>query len=217
MKNLSVIAITFCVISLPARMTFAQSTPATPSPVTVPASAAVTYESPFAGFIPLTEPTVSPASTWREVNKTVGSFDSMSATMDEMPGMVMPAGHDKKSMPNNNMMPMGHDMKDMSKGHDMKSMPMNHDMPIKHDMKSMPKGHDMGSMPMNHDMPMGHDMKSMPKNKDMKSVPKKEDMPMSHDMQGMQGMPKVHDMKSMPMKKDMSMNMDAMPGMKEMK
>ena len=207
MKNLSAIALTFCVIALPVRVSFAQSKTATPSPLAATVAPAVVYESPFAGFVPLTEPTVSPASTWREVNKAVGSYDSMSATMDDMPGMAMPAGHDMQSMS------MGTDKKAMPEGHDMKSMPTKPAMPMGHDMKSMPMGHDMKSMPMNHDMPMGHDMKNMSKTQDVNATPKSNDLPMSHDMKSM---PKDHDMKSMPMKKDMPMNMD-MPGMKEMK
>jgi hypothetical protein len=215
LKNLSAIALTFCVIALPVRVSFAQSKTATPSPLAPTVAPAAVYESPFAGFVPLTEPTVSPASTWREVNKAVGSYDSMSATMDDMPGMAMPAGHDMKSMlgTDKKAMPEGHDMKSMPMGHDMKSMPMNHDMPMGHDMKAMPKHNDMKSMPMNHDMPTGHDMKNMSKTQDVNATPKSKDLPMSHDMKAM---PKGHDMKTMPMNKDMPMNMD-MPGMKEMK
>lgn len=202
MKTISAFAATLCVASFSVDMALAQSAPhSTDAPI----ASTLTYASPLAGFVPLKEPVVSPASTWREVNRAVGSYDSMSATMGDMPGMAMPAGHDMKSMP------MDHDMKSMPMKHDMKSMPMDHDM------KSMPKKHDMKSMPMKHDMksmPMDHDMKSMPKKHDMKS------MPMDHDMKSMpmtqdkKPMPKTHEMKSMPMDHDMKMPMDAMPGMK---
>jgi hypothetical protein len=156
LKTVSAFAVTLCVASISIDMALAQPAPhSTDAPVV----STLTYESPLAGYVPLKEPVVSPASTWRDVNRAVGTYDSMSATMDDMPGMAMPAGHDMNSMP------MDHDMKSMPKKDDMKSMPMNHDM------KSMPMHHDMKSMPMKHDtkpMPMKHDMKSMPLDHDMK-------------------------------------------------
>lgn len=136
MKTFSAFAATLCVASFSAHIALAQSAPHSTD---APAASALTYESPLAGFVPLKEPVVSPASTWRAVNRAVGSYDSMSATMDDMPGMAMPAGHDMKSMPMD---------------HNMKSMPM------KQDKKPMPKAHDMKSMPMDHDMKMNMD--SMP-------------------------------------------------------
>ena len=207
MRNLSAIAIALCVIALPARESFAQSSAAAPVANPANASPAVIYESPFANFVPLSEPNVSPASSWRELNQTVGSFDSMSATMDDMPGMPMPPGHDMNSMS------MGADKKMKSAGEGMKSMPMNPAAPTGHDMTNMPKGHEMRTKPMAKDMPMGHDMKNMPMAKDKKILPKKNDAPAALDANTT---PQARETKPAPPKKDMPMNMD-MPGMKEMK
>ena len=92
----------------------------------------------------------------------------MSATMGDMPGMAMPAGHDMKSVGDNT------DNKVPPKSDGMKSMPMKHDMPMGHDMKNMSKDGDMKSMPMKPAM---------------KSMPMKKDMPMNmDDMPGMKGM-----------------------------
>jgi hypothetical protein len=157
LKKTIAVAITLCVSVLTVRAAIAQAAVPTAFDATTKAPALV-YESPLAGFVPLSQTTVSPASTWREVNRAVGSYDSMSATMDDMPGMAgmagmaapaaagakpsMPMGHDVKSMPMKSAMPM---KKAKSKKMDM---PMKMDMPTKK------------NMPMKMDMPMNMD--SMP-------------------------------------------------------
>ena len=106
------------------------------------ATAALTYQSPLAGFVPLQEPTVSPSSIWRETNRAVGSYDSMTATMAEMPAEQQkptnPTEPDKaiapaKSTITSPAIPQA--TKPPSKKHDMKSMPMDHAMPMHMEMK----------------------------------------------------------------------------------
>lgn len=108
------------------------------------ATSSLIYQSPLAGFVPLQEPTVSPSSIWRETNRAVGSYDSMTATME-----AMPTEQQKTSLPmqrDKSTSPMGHDMtpqrikqrpqtQPRPKRHDMKSMPMEHTMPMHMEMK----------------------------------------------------------------------------------
>lgn len=144
MKTIFAIVAALCVAGLAMEGALAQQAPLSTANALAPVPALI-YQSPLAGFVPLKEPAASPASTWREVNRAVSSYDSMAATMDDMPGMAMPAGHEMTSMPMN---------------HDKTSMPMK--PATKSTTKPVPKSHDMTSMPMHQDMPMDMNMDGMP-------------------------------------------------------
>ena len=166
MKTMTSIAAALCVASVAINSAMSEPLEILPADPSI-GTPGLIYQSPLSGFVPLDESTVSPALTWRAMNRAVGSYDSMAATMEAMPSKPMPEVQDMKSMPTMHDMPMRGDMKNMPKGRDMKSMPMMHDMPMQHDSKAMPKGHDMKSMPMQ--MKKGMPMEGMPgMNREMK-------------------------------------------------
>ena len=159
MKTIASIAAALCVASVAINSAMAEPLQILPADANV-GTPALIYQSPLSGFVPLNESTVSPALNWRAVNRAVGSYDSMAATMEALPGKPMPDVQDMKSMTMMHDMPMQHDMKGMPKGHDM---------PMTHDSKSMSKGHDMKSMPMPMKKGMAMPMEGMPgMNREMK-------------------------------------------------
>lgn len=128
MKIITALAVTLCVASLAVDVAQAEPKARLPGDASA-ATPALAYQSALSGFVPLKEPTASPASTWRDVNRAVASYDSMAATMDDMPSMAMPATQDMKSMPM--PMPMKHDISKMKN----RPMPMDAMPGMKKEMK----------------------------------------------------------------------------------